>query len=111
MIRKLFRMLLLVVAVGGLLGLASYVGARATVGQLVGNDSPLSARTITFAYNGVADLPGKPRVWVFQFDGTRLPGIRRATVYVSMGGKIVSTKPRDLAARIEAYERSLEPGP
>lgn len=111
MIGKFFKLLLLVVALGLVAYTVSYIGARATVGKLVGNDPPLSARSITLAYRGADDLPGKPRVWVFQFDRTQLPGVRRATIYVSITGKIVSIKPRDLEQRIEAYERSLEPSP
>jgi len=111
MIGKLFKLLLLVVVLGLVAYTVSYIGARATVGKLVGNEPPLSARTITFAYRGEPDLPGNPRVWVFQFGRTQLPGIRRATIYVSITGKIVSTRPQDLERRIDAYERSLEPSP
>jgi hypothetical protein len=111
MAKKLVKLLLLLLAVGALLGLTSYVGARATAGKLVGSDPPLTKRSITFAYQGVPDLPGRPRAWVIHYDRTRLPGIRRATIYVSPTGALITTKPKDLATRIEAYRRSLEPGP
>lgn len=111
MVRKIVKFLLLLLAVGALLGLTSYVGARATAGKLVGSDPPLLERTITFAYMGVEDLPGKPRAWVIQFGRTRLPGVRRATIYISPSGELIATIPKNLAARVEAYRRSLEPGP
>jgi hypothetical protein len=111
MIGKLIKLLFLVAVLGAVAGLVSYIGARATVGKMVGNDPPLTARTISFAYQGEPDLPGKPRVWVFQYDQTRLPGVRRVTIYVSISGKIVSMKPKDLDRRLDAYARSLEPSP
>jgi len=113
---KFFKLLLLLVAVGGLLTFASYAGARFTAGKIVGSNPPLSNRTIYFQgwrppFEGVADLPGKPRAWVIEFGRTQLPGIRRATIYVSPTGKLIATVPRDLDTRIEAWERAQEPGP
>jgi len=114
---KFFKLLLLLVAVGGALTAASYAGARFTAGKIVGSNPPLSDRTIYFqgwrppSFEGVDDLPGKPRAWVIEFDRTQLPGIRRVTLYVSPTGKLIATRPRDLEARIEAWEQAQEPGP
>ena len=113
---KVFKLLLLLVSVGGLLTFASYAGARVTVGKIVGAHPPLSARTIYFqgwrppAFEGVTDLPGKPRAWVIEFGRTELPGIRRVTLFVSPTGKLLATRPRDLEARIEAWEQAQESG-
>jgi hypothetical protein len=113
---KIFKLLVLLVAVGGLLSIASYGGARATAGKIVGSKPPLSQRTIHFQgwrppFEGVADLPGNPKAWVIHYERTELPGVRRATIYVSATGKLIATRPRDLDVRIEAWEEAQEPGP
>jgi hypothetical protein len=113
---KVFKLLVLLAAVGGLLTAASYAAARFTAGKVTGSKPPLSNRTIVFqgwrppGFEGVADLPGKPRAWVIQYGRTQLPGVRRATIYVSPAGKLITTVPRDLDTRIEAWERAQEPG-
>jgi hypothetical protein len=112
---KILKLLLLLAAVGGLLSAGSYAGARFTAGKITGSKPPLSNRTIHFQgwrppqFKGVASLPGTPRAWVIQYDRTELPGVRRATIYVSPTGTLISTVPRDLEARIEAWERAQEP--
>jgi hypothetical protein len=114
---KVFKLLLLLAAVGCLLTAGSYAGARFTAGKVTGSKPPLSNRTIVFhgwrppKFEGVPDLPGKPRAWVIRYETTRLPGIRRAMIYVSPTGKLIATVPRDLETRIEAWERAQEPGP
>jgi hypothetical protein len=114
---KLVKILLVLIAIGCLLTAASYAGARLTAGKITGSSPPLSNRTITFQgwrpprFEGVADLPGKPRAWVIQYGRTQLPGVRRVTIYISPTGKLIATVPRDLEARIEAWERAQEPGP
>lgn len=114
---KLFNALLLLVAIGGLLTAGSYAGARFTAGKITGSNPPMSNRTIAFEgwrppeFAGVADLPGKPRAWVIRYGRTQLPGVRRVVIYVSPTGKLIATVPRDLEARIEAWERAQEPGP
>jgi len=116
---KLFKLLLLLVAVGGLLTFASYMGARFTAGRVLGPKPPVSNvdRTIHFQgwrppeFTGVADLPGKPRAWVIDFSRTQLPGVRRITIYVSPTGTLIATRPRNLEDRIDAWQRSQEPGP
>jgi hypothetical protein len=106
---RLLKLLVLLVLVAVGVGAASYAGARATAGKLVGNDPPLSDRTITFAFDGIPELPGRPRAWVITYARTSLPGVRSATIYVSAGGRLLAMKPRDLDARLDAYEKALEP--
>jgi hypothetical protein len=108
-VSRLLKLLILLVLVGALLGAASYAGARATAGKLVGNDPPMSERTITFAFHGIPELPGNPRAWVINYARSRLPGVRSVTIYVSAGGKLLATKPKDLDTRLDAYEKALEP--
>ena len=103
------KLLALLVLAAVVLGAASYAGARATAGKVVGNDPPMWERTITFAYQGVPDLPGNPRAWVITYRHTRLPGVRSATIYVSIRGKLLATHPKDLDVRLEAYDKALEP--
>jgi hypothetical protein len=113
---RFFKILLLLAAVGGLLTAASYAGARFTAGKVTGTKPPLSERTIHFQgwrppkFAGVETLPGTPRAWVIHYARTRLPGVRRATIYVSATGKLIATVPADLDDRIEAWERAQEPG-
>ena len=107
--RRAFNWLLLLLFVCGLLVAVSFAGARATAGKVVGNKPPLSERTVTFAYRGVADLPGRPRAWVIRYEQTRLPGVRRALIYVSPTGKLIATRPADLDRRLEAWVKSQEP--
>jgi hypothetical protein len=115
---KFFKLLLLLIVVGGIATSASYLGARATAGKVVGrNPSPLSERSITFqgwrppGFEGVPDLPNSPRAWVFRYARTELPGVRRATIYVSPTGKLIATRPANLAERLETWRRAQEPGP
>ncbi len=101
-------MVLLAIA-ATLLATASYAGARARVGQLIGNERPLGDRNITFAWKGVEELPDRPRAWVFSYRTNRLHLSLVVKIYVLPTGDILKTVPGNLAARIEAYERSREP--
>lgn len=106
---KLIKWLLLVAFIGTLLSFGSYAAARLRAGQVVGPNLPLSGRTAQFAAKGVEDLPGKPRAWVFTYRSSQLPGISGARIFVSPTGKLIATRPADLARRIEAWEKAREP--
>lgn len=106
---RLLKWLFVLLLVAGALVAMSYAGARATTRQFLGRDPPVSNRAITFAYQGVPSLPGKPRAWVITFRGTRLRGVPRAVIYVSLTGKLITTVPADLDQRIEAWEKAQEP--
>jgi hypothetical protein len=107
--RRAFRWFVLLLLVAGALAAVSYVGARATAGKVVGSNPPLSERTVTFAYQGVEDLPGKPLAWVIHYERTRLPGVRRAFIYVSITGNLIATRPANLDERLVAWEKSQQP--
>jgi len=95
----------------GCLGFAaySYLGARFTVGRMLGNDPPLAGRSIVFAYKGAPQLPGKQRVWVFTFTQSKLTGVDRAQIFVTFNGQVVATRPTDLDDRLAAWERTRLP--
>ena len=107
--RKLRNLLIFAILVLGALAGISYLGARATAGKLVGNNPPLLGRTVTLDYKGVKELSGNPRAWVVAYSSTRMPGVRRAVIYVSLKGHLIATVPPNLDARIAAYEKSLQP--
>lgn len=106
---RAFKWLLLLVAAAAGFALYSYLGARFTAGRVVGSNPPMSERTITFAFEGVAELPGQPRAWVIAYRRSRLPGVRQVRIYVSPAGRLIDTQPRDLDVRLDAWERSRLP--
>lgn len=103
--RALF--LLLVVCV--VLGAASYAGARATAGKLTGPNPPgLGSATTRFSFEGIRALRGEPRGWVIRYPAARGFGPGGAEIYVSPTGRLLGTRPANLAQRLEA-QRSEEP--
>jgi hypothetical protein len=68
---------------------------------------PVTAR---FAFNGVPNLPSKPRAWILAYPEARAFGKGGAEIYVSVTGDLLGTRPRDLAARLEA-QRPADPEP
>jgi hypothetical protein len=103
------RALFLLLVVGAALAGGSYAGARFTAGKMIGPSptvlGPVSAR---FAFSGVPELPSKPRAWILAYPGARGFGRSGAEIYVSPTGKLLGTKPRDLARRLEA-QRPVDP--
>lgn len=106
---RLLKIVFVLALVGGLLYGASYAGSRAAAGKVVGpNPSFMGDRTIQLNLKGVEELDGNPRAWIYTYGPTELPGVREATIYVTLEGKIIRTRPRNLAERIERY-RDREP--
>jgi hypothetical protein len=99
------------VACGLALGFAaySYLGARMTVGQILGTESPLSERTIQFNYHGVPELRGHPRAWVFTYRRTQLPGTPVAQFFISYNAEIIATRPPDLIQQIQRWQKARMP--
>jgi hypothetical protein len=103
--RGLFLLLIIGTALGG----ASYAGARFTAGKLVGpGPTPLGPLTARFAFNGIPNLPAKPRAWVLAYPDASGFGRGGAEIYVSVTGDLLGTRPKDLGARLEAL-RPVEP--
>jgi hypothetical protein len=102
------RALFLIAVIAASLTGASYAGARFTAGRLVGPNRPLGQVEARFAFNGIPDLPSKPRAWIMAYPGAREYGKGGAQIYVSPTGKLLGTKPRDLARRLEA-QRPVDP--
>ncbi len=106
------RFIKFLTVVGGLvLGFAaySYLGARMTVGQILGTESPLSVREIHFDYHGVPNLPGHPRAWVFTYRHSQLRGIPVAQFFVSMNAQLIATRPPDLIQQIDKWQKARMP--
>lgn len=87
----------------------SYLGARFTVGRMLGDGEPLTGRTIVFAYKGAPQLPGKQRVWIFTYTQSKVPGVDRAQIFVTFNGRVVATRPADLDDRLAAWEKTRLP--
>ena len=106
---RLIKLVFVLAFVGCLIFAGSYLGARATVGKFVGFPEPeMGDLAVRFVYQGVASLPGHPRVWEFRYSRVQANGYRPATIYVSPKGQIVGTVPKDLARRLEALAKSKE---
>jgi hypothetical protein len=108
-VSKIFKWLLVLAFVSSLLAGGSYAAARVTVGKFVGSKPPLSGRTTTFSFGGVQKLRGNPRVWVVTYSRSELPGVPRATFYVTPTGKLIAVDPPDLDVRLETWYKSQEP--
>lgn len=106
---RFFKSVFIVVVLSVAFAAYSYLGARFTTGRLLGNEPPLTGRTMHFDYKGVPELPGHPRAWVFTYTKSKLPGVTRAQIYVSFNGRIIATRPRDLEQKIFAWEKTRLP--
>jgi hypothetical protein len=103
------RALFLILVIGASLAGASYAGARFTAGKMIGpGPTTLGPVDAHFAFKGVPGLPSKPRAWVLAYRGARGFGRGGAEIYVSPTGKLLGTKPRDLARQLEA-QRPVDP--
>jgi hypothetical protein len=108
-VSKLFKLLVALGFICGLLAAGSYAGARVTVGKFVGSPPPLAGQASSFSFAGVREAGDRHLIWVVDYKTSQLPGVRHATLYVSPMGEIVATKPADLSSRLIAWERSREP--
>jgi hypothetical protein len=103
------RGLFLLIVVCAVLAAGSYAGARATAGKLIGpNPQGMGSASTRFAFEGIPSLPGKPRGWVIAYPSARELGPGGAEIYVGPTGRLLGTRPADLARRIEA-QRNREP--
>jgi hypothetical protein len=103
------RALFLLLVIGTALVGASYAGARFTAGKTIGANPPnLGPLATRFAFQGVPNLPSKPRAWILAYPQARAFGRGGAEIYVSVTGDLLGTKPRNLAKQLEA-QRPAEP--
>ncbi|HKH82610.1 MAG TPA: hypothetical protein VKA25_02875 [Gemmatimonadales bacterium] len=102
--RALFLLIVIVTALAG----ASYAGARFTAGKLVGPEPALGPVSARFAFNGVSNLPSKPRAWIMSYPQATAFGKGGPEIYVGPTGDLLGTKPRDLVRRLEA-QRPADP--
>jgi len=105
---KLIKFLALVALAATLAAGGSYAGAYFAQGKITGVEDPLGKRTVKLHWQGYDSLPGKPKVWVFRYSGGKVPGITSATIIVSLSGKLIATKPRDLHDRIDRWRESKQ---
>jgi hypothetical protein len=99
---RLFWLTLMAGFAAGLLAGASWLGAYAAVGTLLGAPPPeMGTQTTTFLWHGMPQAPGHPRVWRFAFGPTRIPGAPTVRIYVTPLGRVVAIEPADLEARIK----------
>lgn len=99
--RALFLLLVIAAALAG----ASYAGARFTAGKVTGpNPRILGASTARFAFDGIAGLRAKPRGWIISYPQASGLGRGGAQIYVSPTGRLLGTKPANLAERLHPRE-------
>jgi hypothetical protein len=103
--RAFFLLLVVVAALAG----ASYAGARAAAGKLTGPRPPgLGTPSTRFEFEGISALRNKPRGWVVAYPHASGFGRGGAEIYVSPTGRVLGSRPADLARRLEAA-RATEP--
>ncbi|HYT71099.1 MAG TPA: hypothetical protein VEK78_06920 [Gemmatimonadales bacterium] len=99
---RLFWLTVMAAFAAALLAGASWAGAYAAVGTLLGSPPPeMGTQSTTFLWRGMPQRPGHPRVWRFAFGPTRIPGAPTVRIYVSPLGRVVQIEPADLEARVK----------
>ena len=106
---RIFKLLLVLGVIGVTLAGISWVGARATAGNFLGLNPPLSNRTMEFAFDGVPGIRGNPRAWVIAYASSTLPGVKTVEIVVSPTGRLLGTSPADLDLRLARWEKSKIP--
>lgn len=105
---KLFKYLVILAVLLGLATGGSYAAAYFAQGEVVGVDDPLGPRQDKLWWQGYDSLPGKPKVWVFNFAGGSVPGVRTAQIIVDLKGNVIRTRPADLAERVQHWRASRQ---
>ncbi|MFI5234174.1 MAG: hypothetical protein ACHQXA_00555 [Gemmatimonadales bacterium] len=107
---KLMKFFLLVLLIGGLLAAGSYGAGYLAQGKLVGAQPlDLGAQQTRFATDGIPDLPGAPKAWVFSYGPTKIPGMPQVEIYVSPTGSVLGTKPKNFVTKLQAYRAAQTP--
>jgi hypothetical protein len=63
----------------------------------------MGTQKTTFLWDGMPQVEGHPRVWLFAFGPTVIPGAKTVRIYVTAIGRVVQTEPSDLAARVKVF--------
>jgi hypothetical protein len=100
---KLIKYLFFLAVIAALAGGGSYAAAYFAQGKIASVDNALGKRDWVLAWKGLDSLPGKPRAWVFTYHDGQVPGVKNATIIVSLTGTVLLTKPKDLQARVEHW--------
>jgi hypothetical protein len=104
---RLFWFLLIAAFAAMLVMGASWAVAYNSVGGLLGSPPPeMGKQSTSIQWQGLSQLREHPPVWRFAFAPTRIPGAAAVRIYVNPWGKIVSTEPADLEAKLRACRRS-----
>ena len=99
------RTLFLLFVIAAALGAASYAGARFTAGKVIGpKPQGLGSSSARFAFDGIRAIRTKPRGWIISYPGAHEFGSRGAEIYVSPTGKLLGTRPANLAERLQPRE-------
>ncbi|HEX6434341.1 MAG TPA: hypothetical protein VFZ87_08850 [Gemmatimonadales bacterium] len=99
--RALFLLLVIAAALAG----ASYAGARFTAGKVTGpNPRGLGTSTARFAFDGIKGIRAKPRGWIISYPHASGLGRGGAEIYVSPTGRLLGTRPANLAERMHPRE-------
>jgi hypothetical protein len=107
--KRLIKLIFVLAIIGAVLSGMSYAGAGIRAASFVGSAAPVGNREIKFDYEGVRDLPGRPKAWVVTYRSSQLPGARIVQIVISPMGRVLATRPTDLDHRVEAWEKRRLP--
>ena len=107
--KKLIKLIFALALVGAALAGISYAGAGIRAASFVGSNAPLGNRQIKFHYEGVRDLPGRPKAWVVTYRSSQLPGALTVRIVVSPTGRLLATRPTNLDRLVEDWEKRRLP--
>jgi hypothetical protein len=101
---RLIRLVLGLAVGAAVLALVSWAVALHRVDVLLGDPPPqMGSHSTTFLQDGIPQVEGRPRVWLFAFGPTAIPGARDVRIYVTPLGRVIQTDPPDLAARVKVF--------
>jgi hypothetical protein len=101
---RLIRLLLGLALVTAIAFAVSWAVALHRVDVLLGDPPPsMGTHATTFLWDGMPQMEGHPRVWLFAFGPTVIPGARNVRIYVTPLGRVALTEPPDLAARVKVF--------
>ena len=107
--KRFIRLIFVLAAIGVALAGMSYAGAGIRAGTVLGSKAPVGDREIKFDYEGVRDLPGRPKAWVVTYRSSQLPGAPIVQIFVSPTGRVIATRPPDLDRLVVEWEKTALP--